>query len=307
MVSTRKRVHEATRVTWIGFVVNLVLVIGKLAAGILGHSMAMIADAVHSLSDFATDVVVLVSIPLAGRPADRDHDYGHGKYETLATTIIGVALVVVGVGILYGGARRIYASVSGTGLESPRYIALAAAVVSVVTKEWLYRFTVRVGRRIQSQAVLANAWHHRSDAFSSIGTMLGIGGAIVLGPRWHVLDPIAAVIVSGFILKVGVGIARGSLKELTESSLNDAEEMELMTLVTEIPSVLEAHSLRTRRVGNAVAVDLHVVVDRSLGVVESHDVASRVEAVLQSRYGEGTLISVHIEPTADPSDEDPRS
>ena len=182
MASTEERTSAATRVTWVGFFVNLVLTSAKLAAGIIGHSGAMIADAVHSFSDFATDIVVLASFRVVGKPADKDHDYGHGKYETLATAIIGVALLLVGAGIFWGGAAKIWASVvKGRHMAAPGYIALVAAVVSIVVKEWLYRYTVKVGRRINSQAVIANAWHHRSDAFSSIGTMLGIGGAILMG------------------------------------------------------------------------------------------------------------------------------
>lgn len=297
MVETNERTASANRVTWVGFFVNLALTAAKLAAGIVGHSGAMIADAVHSLSDFATDIVVLASFRVVGKPADKGHDYGHGKYETLATAIIGVALLLVGAGIFWGGAAKIWnAVVKGQGMAAPGYIALAAAVVSIVAKEWLYRYTVIVGKRIDSQAVIANAWHHRSDAFSSIGTMLGIGGAILLGEKWHVLDPLAAVVVSFFIIKVAIEISSGSVRELLEESLDDASEAEIIGIAAGIPGVVDPHKLRTRRIGHDVAVDLHVRVAPDLRVAAAHALATEVEERIQARFGPTTIVSVHVEP-----------
>jgi len=297
MTEMNERTASANRVTWVGFFANLVLTAGKLAAGIIGHSGAMIADAVHSLSDFATDIVVLASFRIVGKPIDKDHDYGHGKYETLATAIIGIALLLVGAGIFWGGACKIWASVvKGEHMPAPGYVALVAAVVSIVAKEWLYRYTVKVGKKIESQAVVANAWHHRSDAFSSIGTMLGIGGAILLGEKWHVLDPLAAIVVSLFIIKVAIEISSGSVKELVESSLDDAEEDEIIAMAAGIPGVGDPHNLRTRRIGHDVAVDLHIRVDPDLHVQEAHDIASLLEARIRERFGPSTFVSIHIEP-----------
>ena len=196
------RERKIYRVTIVGSVVNLLLLAFKFFAGIVGHSAAMLADAVHSLSDFVTDIIVLVFVKLSSKPEDADHDYGHGKYETLATAIIGICLCLVGLGIFWNGAQSIWHVVRGGTLPEPGMLALVAAVVSIVSKEALYQYTVYKGRRLDSQAVVANAWHHRSDAFSSIGTMVGIGGAIWLGDAWRVLDPIAAVVVSVFIVKV---------------------------------------------------------------------------------------------------------
>ena len=296
MISPGDRANKANRVTWVGFYLNLVLVIFKMAAGIVGHSAAMIADAVHSLSDFATDIVVLVSFRVIRKPVDKGHDYGHGKFETLATAIIGVALILVGAGILWDGASRIYASLTGTVLRRPGTIALVAAVLSIVSKEWLYRYTAKVGKEIDSQAVIANAWHHRSDAFSSIGTTLGIGGAILFGDRWHVLDPIAAVVVSFFIIKVGISISAGSFRELLEGSLDDELEEEIQKMASNVKGVVETHGLRTRRVGNTVAIDLHVLVDKNLSVLEGHNIASRVETAVRDRFGQEAFVSVHVEP-----------
>jgi len=290
------RTTSANHVTWVGFFVNLVLTAFKLVAGIVGHSGAMVADAAHSLSDFATDVVVLASFRVVDKPADRNHDYGHGKYETLATTIIGGALIVVGGGIFWSGAVKIWSSVQGAHLPTPGRIALVAAIVSIIVKEWLYRYTANIGKRINSQAVIANAWHHRSDAFSSIGTMLGIGGAILLGDKWHLLDPLAAVVVSFFIVKVALQISIRSIKELTEESLDEAIKAEIMQIASGLPSVTNPHNLRTRRIGNDIAIDLHICVEPEMHVSEAHTIISKIEEGLRERFGQSTFVSIHVEP-----------
>lgn len=291
-----ERTAVANRVTWVGFFVNIILTLFKLMAGIVGHSGAMIADSMHSLSDFATDIVVLVGFRLAGKPADDGHKYGHGKYETLATAIIGMALLFVGAGILWGGAVKVWNSVNGVRLEAPGGIALIAAVVSIAVKEWLYRYTVAAGKRIHSQTVVANAWHHRSDAFSSIGTMVGIGGAIVLGSRWRVLDPIAAVVVSVFIIKVALEILSGCIKELAEESLSAEVEEEILKIAASSHGVSHPHNLRTRRIGPDIAVDIHVRVAGDMRVDDAHAITSKIEAEIRRRFGQSAFVSIHIEP-----------
>ncbi|MGD8212784.1 MAG: cation diffusion facilitator family transporter [Desulfobacterales bacterium] len=298
MASTDIRAAKANHVTWVGFFVNLILVVFKLVAGILGNSAAMIADAIHSLSDFATDVVVLASIRVVSKPADPSHDYGHGKFETLAAAAIALTLLLVGGGLLWTGGKKIWLAVDGAPLEAPGIVAFVAAGVSVACKEWLYRYTADVGRKISSQAVIANAWHHRSDAFSSIGTMLGIGGAVFLGRKWYVLDPIAAVIVSFFIIKVAISILSGSIKELSEESLDEAIEDEILMLSSKIGGISGTHNLKTRRIGNHIAIDLHINVDGSLSVIDAHTLASQLEASLRDRFGEQTFVSIHVEPAA---------
>ena len=221
------REKEIYRVTLVGSFVNFLLVIFKFLAGIAGHSAAMLADAVHSLSDFITDVVVILFVRISNKPVDKSHDYGHGKYETLATAFIGMALLGVGFGILWNGATDILVFLRGGELRQPGMLALAAAIISILLKEILYQYTVRVGKRCHSQAVVANAWHHRSDALSSIGTAVGIGGAILLGPHWAVLDPIAAVTVSFFIMRVSIRLLVPCLDELLEKSLPDSVEREI--------------------------------------------------------------------------------
>lgn len=293
-----ERTSAANRVTWVGFFLNLVLTACKLLAGIIGHSGAMVADAVHSLSDFATDVVVLATFSVVGKPADKDHDYGHGKYETLATAIIGGALLLVGASIFWSGAVKIWHSIKGEHLEAPGGIALIAAVISIGVKEWLYRYTVTVGKRINSQAVIANAWHHRSDAFSSVGTLLGIGGAIALGEKWNVLDPIAAVIVSIFIIKVALDISSGCIKELVDESLADDVEDEILQIAVAVQGVAHPHNLRTRRIGSDIAVDLHIRVSPDMRVADAHEITAQIETQIRHRFGPSTFVSIHVEPEA---------
>lgn len=296
-ISEEVRAGKASRVTWVGFVVNMVLTLLKLAAGVLGRSGAMIADAIHSLSDFITDLVVLASFRIVRKPADEDHDYGHGKFETLASVFIGLALFVVGFGILYNGSEKIYtAVVLKEQIAPPGWIALVAAVISVVIKEWLYRYTVIIGKDINSQAVIANAWHHRSDAFSSLGTFAGIGGAILLGARWRILDPLAAVIVSFFILRVAWKIFREGIKELLEVSLDEETKNQILAIAGEVEGVMEPHDLRTRRNGSRIVVDIHVRVKNDTTIVEAHHINDVLEFRLRETFGENTMINIHTEP-----------
>ncbi len=293
------RTKDIYRVTLVGSVINVVLLLFKFVAGIIGHSAAMLADAVHSLSDFVTDVIVLVFIRISGKPQDKSHDYGHGKYETLAMTLIGVALLLVALGILNSGAMKIKLWLDGEQLEAPGTIALWAALLSVVLKEGVYRYSMIKARQLNSPAVEANAWHHRSDALSSIGTAIGIGGAIFLGQRWTVLDPIASVVVGIFIVKVSVSLLRRGIGDLLEQSLPDAVEEEILQQVAALPGLSKPHDLRTRRIGNHYAIELHILMDGNITLREAHDKASEVEETLKSHYGQETHVAVHVEPKGD--------
>ena len=290
------REKEIYRVTVVGSAVNLLLLIFKFVAGFVGHSAAMIADAVHSLSDFVTDIVVIVFVRISSKPVDASHGYGHGKYETLATAIIGLVLVGVAVGIFVGTLRDILFVISGGVLEKPGTIALLAAAVSIVLKELIYRYTVYKGKDVQSQALIANAWHHRSDAFSSIGTLIGIGGAIFAGAKWRVLDPVAAIVVSFFIAKVAFSILKGSLDELLEHSLPASAEEEIKGIILSVDGVSSPHHLRTRRIGYGYAIDVHIRMDGSITLDEAHRRTSVVENLLKERFGAGTIVSIHTEP-----------
>ena len=291
---TRKR--EIYRVTFVGFVVNLVLSLLKLAAGVVGRSGAMVADAVHSFSDLATDVVVIAFARISAKPSDPGHDYGHGKYETLATIIISLALGVVGAGIWLKSIDDIRLVFRGGVLERPGGIALAAAAVSIVVKEILYRYTVRVGRAVNSPSVVANAWHHRSDALSSLGTLVGIGCAYFLGEKWRIADPIAALVVGIFILKVAFDLFRTGIGELLEQSLPADVETEILKIVTANPEIREPHNLRTRRIGASIAIEVHVRMDGQMTVEHSHALTVEIERRLRERFGEGTMIAIHVEP-----------
>lgn len=295
-VASLSREKEIYKVTIVGSIVNFVLLAFKFVAGILGHSAAMLADAVHSLSDFVTDVIVLVFVRISNKPQDKDHDYGHGKYETLATAIIGILLLLVGFGILWNGAFSIWAFMKGEQLETPGMVALIAALISILLKEILYQYTVIKGKNLNSQAVVANAWHHRSDAFSSIGTAIGIGGAILLGEHWRVLDPIAAVIVSFFIMKVAIQLLIPCVDELLEKSLPDEVEKDIEQALLSFPGVSEPHHLRTRRIGSYCAIEVHVRMDGGITLEEAHTTATAIEHKLKTMLGEGTLINIHVEP-----------
>ena len=290
------RKRRIYRVTLVGFVVNLVLSFAKLAAGIVGRSGAMIADAVPSFSDLATDVVVIAFVRISSKPRDDGHDYGHGKYETLATIIISLALGVVGAGILVNSIRDIRVVVDGGLLPRPGLIALVAAVLSIVAKEILYRYTVREGRAVDSPSVVANAWHHRSDALSSLGTLVGIACAYFLGQKWRIADPIAALIVAVFIFKVAFDLIRTGLDELLECSLPADVEQEILQIVTAEPGVREPHNLRTRRIGASIAIEVHVRMDGAMTVAQSHALTVDIEHRLRARFGEGTMIAIHVEP-----------
>lgn len=295
-VTQKERERKIYRVTLAGSIINMVLLAFKFVAGVVGGSAAMIADAVHSLSDFLTDIVVVVFVRISSKPQDSDHDYGHGKYETLATSLIGMALLAVGVMILYSGARDIMRAIGGEQLPQPGMIALVAALVSIALKEWAYQFTVRAGKQIHSSALVANAWHHRSDSLSSIGTAIGVGGAIALGSKWAVLDPIAAVVVSLFVIATAAKLLRQSADELLEKSLPQDIEREIVDIVGQEPVAGEVHNLCTRRIGSAIAIEMHVRMPGSLTLYESHIHASNIERRLRQRFGSNTHISLHVEP-----------
>ena len=295
MPTTRQQ--KMYRVTLAGSIVNALLLILKFAAGIIGHSAAMIADAVHSLSDFITDIVVIAFVRLSSKPADKDHAYGHGKYETIATSIIGLALMAVAVKLGWDGIQKIFHVIRGGELQSPGIIALIAAITSIIAKEWIYQVTHRVARQVESQALEANAWHHRSDAFSSIGTAIGIGGAVALGSRWTILDPIAAVIVSIMISITALKLIRKSSGELLEESLPQETEQQIIDIVYQDPLATDVHHLHTRRIGNIIAIEMHLRLPKDITLEQAHTHATAIERHLRDTFGSGTHIMLHIEPT----------
>ena len=290
------REKEIYKVTLVGSAGNVALLTFKFIAGILGRSSAMIADAVHSLSDFVTDLVVLVFVSISAKPQDQSHDYGHGKFETIATFLIGLALVAAATGIVVSGFLKLMAWWGGETLEAPGWIALWAALLSILIKEVLYQITARKSRQLQSQVLMANAWHHRSDALSSIGAAVGIGGAIWLGNRWTVLDPLASIVVGLMLVKVAWELLKTSIGELTESSLPAETEQDIMQIIQSFADVQQPHNLRTRRIGNRIAIEAHVRMDGALPLNIVHERATAIEHKLKERFGDTTHVTLHMEP-----------
>jgi cation diffusion facilitator family transporter len=295
-MNLHERARQAVRITWTGIAVNTVLLTVKFAAGILGHSQAMIADAVHTCSDFATDIAVLIGIRFSRKPQDKDHTYGHGKYETLAAAVVGLALLLVGLKLGWDAIHTLFGAISGHPVGRPSPVAFWAALFSVVSKEILYRKTLRVGRQTQNESVVANAWHHRSDALSSIGTATGIGLATFLGDDWTIMDPVAAILVSVLLLKVAFMIVREQLGSLTDQSLPPEIHKDIKALALGFPDISYPHNLRTRTVGQTVVIDLHVRVNPDMRVADAHAVVSDLEEKLRDRFGADTIATIHIEP-----------
>lgn len=290
------RENELTKVTLVGSVGNLLLLTFKFVSGIVAGSAAMVADAVHSLSDFLTDLIVLVFVRIGAKPQDDDHDYGHGKFETLATLFVGLALAVAAVGIIVSGSVKIARWLQGETLEAPGMLALWAALLSILVKEILFRYTIAKGKALDSPAVVANAWHHRSDALSSIGAAIGIGAAILLGQQWAVLDPLASLVVGAMLVKVALDLMKESAGELTEKSLPEATEREIEEIFHSFPQVREPHNLRTRRIGNRIAIEVHIRLDGEMSLREAHDIVSAIEKRIRDRFGAATLVTIHMEP-----------
>ncbi len=291
-----QEVKIGQHVTWVGFWTNAVLAVLKIGAGVIGRSGAMVADGVHSVSDFVTDVVVLTMIKISRKGANKHYAYGHGKYETFATMVIAAALAVVAVGLFYNSLKGVLDAVRGDLLPRPGIVAMIMAIISIAAKEVLFHYTTYWGRRIKSSSVVANAWHHRSDAITSVATLLGISGSMFLGEKWRVLDPVAALVVSVFIFVVAVKIGLPAVKELLEASLPKDLTTQMVKVIHQTPGVLAFHKFRTRRNGNRMILDFHIKVNPDIKVVEAHDIASDVERRLKERFGNDVICNIHIEP-----------
>lgn len=285
--------------TLVGSVVNIILTVFKIFAGVLGRSTAMIADGIHSLSDLLSDIVVIVFVKISAKGRDKDHDYGHGKFETFATLIISLMLIVVAVNLMSGGINKIRQILDGGEVSSPGMIALWAAVASIVLKEILYRYTIIQGKALNSPMMIANAWHHRSDAFSSVGSLLGIAGAIFLGDKFVILDPITGCVISIFILVMAVKMSVPAIKELLDVSLPDDVEEKIEATAKSVKGVVDLHELKTRREGPGIIMEGHLVLDSEISLKEAHDISKKVEESLRKEFGTETQISLHLEPEDD--------
>ena len=290
------RAQEIRRITVVGAIVNILLSILKIIAGISGRSAAMIADGIHSLSDLLSDIVVLVFTHISSKGKDKKHSFGHGKFETLATLIVSVILVAAGARLMADGIRSIIEVTNGKIIPAPGSIALWAAIISIISKEILYHATIRTAKRANSPVVIANAWHHRSDALSSVGALAGIGGAMILGDKWTILDPIASCCISIAIIVVAIKMALPSLAELLETSLPEEIEKDIISIANSVQGVDDIHELQTRRNGILYIIDAHIVVNPHISITEAHNIATDVENAIREKYGNETQINIHIEP-----------
>lgn len=293
-------VREARRVTWVGFWVNVVLGLLKVVGGIFGRSSALVADGIHSFSDFLSDIVVIVMFGVSRKQPDNEHQFGHGHYEALATVLLSLALLAVAIGIFVDSIDRIIIVAAGGEIPQPATMALVIIAVSILSKEWLYHYTLRVGKRIHSDAVQANAWHHRSDAFSSVATLIGVCGALFLGDKWRVLDPIAAVVVSVIIAAVGIKMLYPAIGELLGRSLSADDCRNIERAIAETDGVRAWHRLRTFKSGNNAYVEVHIKVDGKMNVSDAHDIATNTEMRIKTCLPELSVhVTTHIEPAKD--------
>ena len=293
------RTKDIQKITLWGAFCNIALTIVKFVAGILGGSTAMLADAVHSASDLVTDIIVIVFTRISGKGKDKGHDYGHGKFETLATVVVSLMLLVVGAEMIKSSYQQIRSAVEGNSLPAPEMIALWAAVISIISKEFLYQWTVKVGKRLSSPVVIANAWHHRTDALSSVGSLVGIAGAIALGGEWTILDPLVGAVISIVIIVMAVKMSIPALAELTEASLPEKTEQKMLEIIRSVEGVRGVHELKTRLCGHYCIADFHIVVDPETTILESHETTVIIERKLREEFGEETQINIHVEPSDD--------
>lgn len=290
-------VRRARRVTWLGFWVNAALGVAKIAGGLIGRSSALVADGIHSFSDFLSDIIVLVFVGIARKRPDAGHQFGHGHYEAFATILLSVVLALVAVGIFYESTVSILHVIDGGTLPRPGIIVLVILLASIVSKEWLYHVTRRVGQSIHSDAVIANAWHHRSDSFSSIATLVGVAGAIFLGEQWRVLDPVAAMVVAVFITWVAIQLARPALAELLGASLPHADIHIINETLRHTDGIRAWHGIRTFKSGRDAYIEVHLLVDPDITVRRAHEIATLAERrIAHGLPDTHTHVITHIEP-----------
>ncbi|MEO0020502.1 MAG: cation diffusion facilitator family transporter [candidate division WOR-3 bacterium] len=286
------------QVTFTGLIINILLTAGKITAGILGASSAIIADGLHSLSDLASDIAVLWGISAAKQPPDEDHHYGHSRYETIVALFVGILLVAAA--LFVAGEAILTLSQRHTALRN--WVPFYMAIASIILKELLYWWTRAVGRRFHNPAIIANAWHHRSDAFSSIAAAFGIGGALIGGERWSFLDHLTAVILASFLVYIGIRIIRSSLQKLSDRAPEPKAIDHLHQTISQIPGVKSFHAFRARHAGagNLIEMDVHIQVDPEISVRAGHEIATKVEEEIRRSNPDVKTVVVHIEPHTEP-------
>lgn len=294
--SAKYIVTSLRHVTMVGFWINAALVILKLFFGYWGHSDALVADGYHSVSDFLTDFLVLFFIGIAYKKADNRHPYGHGKFETIGSVGISIILIIVAIFIGYEGFKTIIDSFEGVKIPRPDVWTIVVAAISILAKEFCYRYTIAYGRKYNSSSIIANAWHHRTDALSSIATLVGVSISFFLGEAWRILDPIASVIIAGFILWSAIKIAMPSIDELLENSVPEEEVQNIRNIISEVKGVENVHNLRCRYNGHSMIIDVNIHVDPDITVKEGHEIATAVEENLKGNFGNDLIIYIHVEP-----------
>ena len=272
---------------------NLLISIAKFLAGVIGHSSAMISDAIHSASDVFSTIVVMIGVKIGGKESDKNHQYGHERLESVASLILALTLAVTGCGIGYGGLKTIIAGSEGASIQVPTALPLAAAILSIVAKEGMYWYTMRAAVQINSGALKADAWHHRSDALSSVGSLVGIGGAMLGYP---ILDPIASVIICVFILKAAFDIFRDAIGKMTDEACDDRMVEAVKALVVRQQGVLALDDIKTRMFGNKAYVDIEIAVDGNLLLKEAHNIAEKVHDEVEHNFPEVKHCMVHVIP-----------
>jgi cation diffusion facilitator family transporter len=284
-------VARGVKVTLVGSVVNVVLVVFKLWAGFVSGSQALIADGFHSLSDLFSDFVVILGLRWGHKQEDEDHHYGHARIETISGMVVGILLILVGVGIVYKALASIYHH----DTSRPGLLAVFAAAVSIVLKEALYWYTVVIGRRLKSLVLVANAWHHRTDALSSVAVLIGVG-ATYINPDWHLTDAYAALVVTFFVIRIGLQLVRSAFRELSDTAPKQEVVNEIETTARQVPGIRQVHDLRARYSGSQIFIELHIVVDPDITVREGHAIARQVQHRLLNEFADVTRVIIHVDP-----------
>lgn len=296
-VSNVEAISVARHVTWVGFWWNAFLGVIKVVGGIFSRSSALVADGIHSFSDFFSDIVVIMMVGISRKKPDKHYPFGHGRFEALATVILSLVLLLVAIGILYEGIVNIVEFAHGKILPKPGWIALLIIVISIITKEWLFHYTRNAGIRIKSEVVIANAWHHRSDSFSSIATLIGVGGAFFFGDSMRILDPIAAIVVGIFIIVVSIQLALPAIREMLGVSLPKEQKTAIIRALKHTPGVMSYQDFKTFKSGNDGYVMVHIKVDPDISVREAHHIASMAEHNMKMAVTDLNITaSTHIEP-----------
>lgn len=297
MSEVKNRQLKAKKVTLIGMFINFLLLISKLIFGIIGNSTALVADGLHSLSDFISDIIVIIGFRFTSKPADKKHNYGHGKIETVSTVLIGLLLIFISLTLFKSSITTIYNFyVNNTEINVPKSFVLYVVIASIALKEFLFHLTFKVGKKIKSNVLIANAWHHRSDSLSSIAAFIGIFLAILLGEKYAVSDPIASLVVSILIFKVGLDIIIDSLNQLIDVSLSDEEIKKIEDSINDIKAIKGYCNIKTRRIGYYVSIDIVILVDKNLNVEKAHNIANQLELNFYKIFGSESIINIHVEP-----------